>query len=164
MRELFQFPNPVNEVSIRLTAGIMAVLCWIAVGTGSVWLMGVIAATFLLRVASGPRLDLVSWVMSRLVTPRLGLAPKPTPGPPKRFAQLIGAVFTTAGFFIALSGFGLPAALLFGVVAIFATLESVVGFCAGCQVFSLLMRAGFIPDSVCEECSNIALRWERSAG
>ena len=164
MREFFRFPSPVNEVSIRLTAGVMAILSWVAVGTGAVWLMGLIAATFLLRVAAGPRLDPVSWVMSRLVTPRLGIPPKPTPGPPKRFAQLIGVVFTIPAFFLGLSGFGLAAVALFGVVAVFATLESVAGFCAGCQVFRLLMRAGVIPEAVCVECANISLRWQRSAG
>jgi len=41
---------------------------------------------------------------------------------------------------------------LVGVLAVFATLESVVGFCAGCFVFNHLMRWGLIPESVCREC------------
>jgi hypothetical protein len=36
-----------------------------------------------------------------------------------------------------------------------ATLESVFGYCLGCKVFALLMRAGLIPDEVCERCSDI---------
>jgi hypothetical protein len=39
-----------------------------------------------------------------------------------------------------------------------ATLESVLAFCAGCQVFALLMRAGVIPEAVCAECADI---WAR---
>ena len=30
-----------------------------------------------------------------------------------------------------------------------------LGFCVGCQIFAVLMRIGVIPESVCEECSNL---------
>ncbi|MBN8869714.1 MAG: DUF4395 family protein [Solirubrobacterales bacterium] len=43
-------------------------------------------------------------------------------------------------------------------MAVFATLESVFAFCVGCQIFALLMRAGIIPDEVCEACADISLR------
>ncbi|HMS25662.1 MAG TPA: DUF4395 family protein, partial [Acidimicrobiia bacterium] len=33
-----------------------------------------------------------------------------------------------------------------------ASLESVLGFCLGCTIFSALMRVGIIPESVCEAC------------
>ena len=39
-----------------------------------------------------------------------------------------------------------------------ATLESVLAFCAGCQVFALLMRAGMIPEAICAECADIRAR------
>jgi len=39
-----------------------------------------------------------------------------------------------------------------------ATLESVFAFCAGCQVFALLMRAGMIPEAICAECADIRAR------
>jgi len=84
-------------------------------------------------------------------------------GPPKRFAQLIGAILTVAALGAGIAGASLLAAVLVGVVAVFATLESVVGFCAGCVVFGYLMRAGIIPETVCEECNNISLRWQRQA-
>jgi hypothetical protein len=163
LREILRYPNPVNEVSVRLTAGVMAILSWIAVFTQSTPLIGVIAATFLLRVAAGPRFDPVSWTVNRFVSPRLNIKPRPTPGPPKRFAQLIGVVFTVAAFGLALAGAGIGAAALMGIVAVFATLESTIGFCAGCQVFAVLMRVGVIPESVCVECADLSLRWGRSA-
>ena len=43
------------------------------------------------------------------------------------------------------------------IIAVFAILESVVGFCAGCFVFSQLMKIGIIPESTCEKCNNINL-------
>jgi hypothetical protein len=44
-------------------------------------------------------------------------------------------------------------------VLVAATLESVFAYCVGCKVFALLMRAGVIPEDVCEECNDI---WNRS--
>jgi hypothetical protein len=94
------------------------------------------------------------------VAPRLG-APKVIAGPPKRFAQAMGAVITTAGA-IAWLGFGLGgvADVLLALLVAAATLESVFAFCVGCQIFGLLMRAGLVPETVCVECADI---WARSA-
>ena len=77
------------------------------------------------------------------------------PGPPKRFAQGIGAV-VTVGASIAWFGFGsaLVANLLLAVLVVAAGLEAVFGYCIGCRVFGLLMRAGVIPAETCAECNN----------
>ena len=163
MREFFRFPNPVNEVPTRLTAGVMAILAWIAVFTQPTWLFAILAASFVLRLAFGSRGEPVAWIMSRVVMPRLGVKGTMVAGPPKRFAQLIGAILTVAALAASLSGATILAAVLVGVVAVFATLEAVVGFCAGCTVFGYLMRAGVVPQTVCEECANISLRWQRQA-
>ena len=40
----------------------------------------------------------------------------------------------------------------------FAALEAGIGFCAGCYVFALLMRAGVVSDETCVECADITLR------
>jgi hypothetical protein len=44
-----------------------------------------------------------------------------------------------------------------------AGLESIAGYCVGCKVFGLLMRAGMIPDSVCAECADIRPRLRAAA-
>ena len=94
-----------------------------------------------------------------MVAPRLG-PPKEVPGPPKRFAQTIGLAVTTAAT-IAWFGFGAGAvtAGLLVLLLVFALLESVLGFCAGCWMFGALMRAGVIPASTCEACADI---WARA--
>jgi hypothetical protein len=91
-----------------------------------------------------------------VIVPRLPLAERLTPGPPKRFAQAIGVVFSVTAAILAV-GFGATGAAytVLGVLAFFALLESALGFCLGCQVFGLLMRAGVIPSEVCESCNNI---------
>jgi len=44
------------------------------------------------------------------------------------------------------------------VMLVFATLESVFTFCAGCVMFAGLMRLGLVPERVCLECANIGAR------
>lgn len=163
MKEFFRFPNPVNEVPTRLTAGVMATLAWIAVFTQPTWLFAVLAVSFVLRLAFGSRGEPVAWIMARVVMPRLPVKGTMVAGPPKRFAQLIGAVLTVGALGASIAGSAMLASVLVGIVAVFATLESVVGFCAGCTVFGYLMRAGVVPQTVCEECANISLRWQRQA-
>jgi hypothetical protein len=45
-----------------------------------------------------------------------------------------------------------------GLLLVAASLEAFAGYCLGCKTFALLMRAGVIPESVCEECNNVGLR------
>jgi Domain of unknown function (DUF4395) len=77
-------------------------------------------------------------------------------GPPKRFAQGIGALVSVTATILAL-GFGQEGAarVLLGVLIVAATLESVFALCIGCRVFAVLMRIGVIPATVCERCNDI---------
>ena len=58
---------------------------------------------------------------------------------------------------VASLGFGLTtlANALVALLLVFATLESVVGFCTGCWLFGRLMQAGVIPEATCQACNNI---------
>ena len=153
---LFSFPNPVNEVSARLVAGGVVLLSLITIVFDQPWLTAVIAYGFLARVLTGPKLSPLGQLVTRVVTPRLPLAARPVPGPPKRFAQGIGATFSATAAVLAL-GFGLTTAayVVLGLLIVAATLESVFGLCIGCRAFAVLMRAGVIPEEVCERCNNI---------
>jgi uncharacterized protein DUF4395 len=155
---LFSFPDPVNEVSARLVAGGVVLLSLAAIVSGQPWMTAVIAYGFLARVATGPTLSPLGQLVTRVITPRLGLPERPVPGPPKRFAQAIGAVFSVSAAVLAL-GFGLTTAayVLLGLLIVAATLESVFGLCLGCRAFAVLMRVGLIPAEVCERCNNIAV-------
>ena len=158
----FSFPNPVNEVSARFVAGGVALIGLACLVFQAPWLMPVLAVGFVLRVAWGPRVDPLGLLVTRVIVPRLPIAERLTPGPPKRFAQSIGAFVTlsaTAVYYAA--GISWAAYGLIVVLVLFATLESVLGLCVGCKMFDLLMRAGVIPESVCEECNDLSLRWRR---
>lgn len=158
-RSLLSFPNPVNEVSARLVAGGVVVMAAATLIFDLRWLTVVIAYGFLARVFTGPTLSPLGQLVTRVVTPLLPIAARPVPGPPKRFAQGMGAAITTTAA-VLWAGFGLTTAgqVLVGLVLVAATLESVFAYCVGCAVFALLMRANLIPESVCEACGDITAR------
>ncbi|HET7277507.1 MAG TPA: DUF4395 domain-containing protein [Dermatophilaceae bacterium] len=162
MQRLLSFPNPVNEKAARVVAAGVATLAILVLATGWQWLIAVMATGFLARVLTGPRLSPLGQLATRVVAPRLG-PPKLVPGPPKRFAQSIGLAFTATAAVAALAfGAGLLATVLMSVLLVFALLESVVGFCAGCFVFGWLMRLGLVPEETCEACNDISLRYRET--
>jgi hypothetical protein len=156
MRDLFSFPNPVNETSARLVAGSVAVLAVLTVAFQQGWLLPVLAYGFLARVLTGPTLSPLGLLATKVVTPRLRVRHRYAPGPAKRFAQAIGAVFTvTATILWFAFGLHTAALVLVGVIAVFSSLEAAVGLCVGCQAFYLGMRLGLVPPHVCEECNRV---------
>jgi len=92
--------------------------------------------------------------VTKVITPRLPVPPRWVPGPPKRFAQAIGAGVSVTAAVLALA-FQMDAAAygLLGLLIAAATLEAVFAFCVACSVFGFLMRVGLIPQAVCERCS-----------
>lgn len=153
MANVFSFPDPVNEVSARLVAGGVVAMAVIAIVFDQRWLVAVIAYGFVARVLTGPTLSPLGQFVTRVVTPRLPIAPRPVPGPPKRFAQGVGAVFSLTA---AVLTFGVDqwgaAQVVLALLAAAAFLEAAVGLCLGCKAFALLMRLGVIPAETCERC------------
>ena len=103
MQGLFSFPNPVNEKAARVVAGVVLVTVIVILGTGAYWLLIPLAYGFWARVLTGPTLSPLGWIAQNVVAPRLG-AKRPVPGPPKRFAQGLGAAMSTAALVLALIG------------------------------------------------------------
>ena len=158
-RKLFEFPNPVNEVSARLVAAGVVLMTLGILVLGQTWLLAPLAYGFVARVLTGPTLSPLGQFVTRVLTPALPFEPKLVPGPPKRFAQGIGATLSVSAA-VAHFGFGSTgvAVVLVGMITVAASLEAVVGFCLGCKLFALLMKAGIVPEETCEACNNLALR------
>ncbi len=96
------------------------------------------AVLFGIGAARGVQHTPQSWVFRTVVRPRLG-APSALEDPaPPRFAQAVGLVFLV----VAVVGFAAGATLLaqvaLGFALVAAILNSVFGFCLGCEVFLLL--------------------------
>jgi hypothetical protein len=161
MRQLFSFPNPVNEVSARLVAAGVVLMSLTALVFQLEWLVVVIALGFIARVSTGPTLSVLGQLVTRVITPRLPIPAKPVPGPPKRFAQGIGVVFAvTSAVLLLVFDADLAGWIVLGALTVAATLESVFAFCLGCQIFAVLIRIGLVPASVCEACNDIRARTE----
>jgi len=151
----------VNEVAARFVAGGVVLIALAALALDLPWLLVPLAYGFVARALAGPRFSPLALLVTEGVVPRLPVAQRLVAGPPKRFAQAIGAVLTVSAAVLHLV-LGLEAwadALLVVLIA-FATLESVFALCVGCKVFGLLMRVGVIPDEVCTDCTDI---WSRPA-
>jgi Domain of unknown function (DUF4395) len=158
MRELFAFPNPVNEKAARTVAAAVLVTALLILATDWYWLLIPLSYGFWARVLTGPTLSPLGALAQRVIAPRLG-APKPVPGPPKRFAQGMGAAMATIALVLALPlGDHTAADVVLGLFVVAAGLESIAGYCIGCKVFGLLMRAGLVPVEICEECADISSR------
>ena len=123
IKDLFGFPNPVNEVAARMVAGMVMILTLAILLTDYNWLMFV------------PKLSPMGQLATRVLAPLLNN--KDVPGPPKRFAQLVGLIFSSAAI-IAHFVFSAEifANVILFVLVVFTALESIIGFCAGCFVFN----------------------------
>jgi len=156
MRSLLSFPNPVNETSARVVAGCVAVLAVLAIAFQQGWLIPVLTYGFLARALTGPKLSPLGLLATRVVTPRLDVRHRYSPGPAKRFAQTIGALFTVSATVLYFgAGEHTAAFALVAVLAVFASLEAAFGLCVGCKAFYLGMRLGLVPPQVCEECARV---------
>ncbi len=152
MKSIFSFPNPVNEVAARAVAGMVFALALATIFTDEPWLLLFLVYGFIARVLTGPTLSPIGLIATRLVVPLLGIPEKPVPGPPKRFAQFVGLIVSIVGSGLFIWVSPVAGKSVIGLLAVFAALESGLGFCAGCFAFRYLMQWGLIPESICLEC------------
>ncbi len=153
MTGIFSFPNPVNEKAARVVAAVVAIASAVTLVSGWHWLLVPIAYGFVARVLTGPTLSPLGRFAVSVAT-RLG-PPTYVPGPPKRFAQGVGAVCTVAAALFALAlGWSTAANVILAMMVVFATLEAVFALCVGCRIFALLMAIGLVPASACTACAD----------
>lgn len=158
MSRLFSFPNPVNETSARIVAGGAVGMSVVYVVTGWGWVLVPLTFGFVARVLSGPRFSPLGRIATQVITPRLRRDHKLVAGPPKRFAQGIGAVFSLTATVLLILDQPDASRVVVGMLAGAASLEAFAGFCLGCWIFARLMSVGLVPESVCEECNDISAR------
>lgn len=150
MRDLFRFPDPVDEVSARLVAAgvVLQAVAFLVVREG--WLLVPLAYGFLARVVSGPTLSPLGQFVTRVVRPRLRGDQRFVPGPPKRFAQAIGLMFSSAAAAAWLIGAPMVSHAMLGVLILAAALESVSAVCLGCIAYRFFRE--------CDDCADISDR------
>lgn len=149
------FPDMVNENAARLVAVFVFTLSTLGILLESNIPAFILLYGFFARVLYGPKYEPIALFTLHVICPFLKLADKKVFGPPKRFAQFIGLIFTIAGLIFFHFGEMFYFILTFSILSVFAFLEGALGFCAGCYVFSLLIRWNLVPASICEKCSKI---------
>jgi hypothetical protein len=133
--------------------------------TNSAWMLVPLTYGFLARVLAGPKISPLGRFAVQVAVPRFHKYPalaaweRFVPGPPKRFAQALGALFTVSASVLWLSvGWDWARWMLLPLV-VAASLEGFAGYCLGCTVFGWMIRFGLVPESVCLECSDLSARY-----
>jgi hypothetical protein len=159
MKRLFSFPNPVNDAAARTVALGVVAMSLVALLTNTAWLLIPVTYGFVARVATGPTLSPLGQFAVRVSGPQIRAWQKFVPGPPKRFAQGIGAALSLAASIVWLSvGWSSARWILLPLIGA-ASLEGFLGYCLGCTIFGWLIRAGLVPESICAECGDLSARY-----
>jgi hypothetical protein len=157
LRQLFRFPDPVNETSARVVAAgvVVQAIAFLVLREG--WVLVPLTYGFLARVATGPTLSPLGQFATRVATPRIevrGVHSRHVPGPPKRFAQAIGLMFTACASIAWLFDQHVAAYVLLGFLTVAATLEAAFAVCLGCVAYSAIWG--------CADCNDISDRLRRA--
>lgn len=144
-------PAGIDPRAPRFSAGITAVLLLVVIGlnlsgvtVASVVLFAAITLVFAWGAFAGVQRHPYGLLFKKLLRPRLE-APDTLENPvPATFAQGVGFVITAIGLVLHLVG--VPYALVIAASAAFiaAFLNSVFGYCLGCQIYLLLVRLGVL--------------------
>ncbi len=159
----FPFPHPVNETSARIVAAGAVVMSATFAATGAAWILIPLTYGFVARVTTGPALSPLGLLATKVITPRLTVQHRFIAGPPKRFAQFVGVLFSATASMLWLLDLGTAARIVAAILAGAAFLESAFAVCLGCIMFGWLIRWGVVPERICEQCNNLNLRTTPSA-
>ncbi|WP_448004156.1 DUF4395 domain-containing protein [Agromyces bauzanensis] len=136
----------------RFTAAVTAVLLLVTVVLGvggaavAAWiLLTVICLVFAWSAAAGIRRNPFSVVFRTIVRPRLAPPAELEDPRPPTFAQGVGFAVTIAGVILGALGVAAAVPIAAGAAFIAAFLNAVFGYCLGCQLYLLLVRARVIP-------------------
>ena len=121
----------------------VAVLSVTALITGWEWLVALIAAQLVVGLTFGRRYCLACYLYFTVIQPRIGEGRIEDARAP-RFANMLGAAFTTlatVAFLAGLAGLGWA---ITGIVATLSSLSALTGICVGCVIYARVWG--------CEDC------------
>lgn len=125
--------------AVTLLISVIAVI--LGPSTAGIITMAVLALLFLPGATVGPQATVQAFLFKKLIRPRIG-APKETESfRPPRFAQQMGLGFSVLAVLFGVLTMPVLFYIFTGFVAIASFLNSVFGFCLGCEIYLLLKRA-----------------------
>lgn len=149
----FRFPRQVPHRIPRLVAGQVVVLGSLSPLVGHPWPLGILVLDFALRALIAPRLSPLAQVAWFIANRLPGGPGTPIAYAPKRFAATLGLIFFSVAWVLHL----FPATVWLGqvigaTVVLLASLEALFGFCVGCRIHGVLVRAGVLREPPCPTC------------
>jgi hypothetical protein len=160
-REFFSFPDPVDDVAARTVATGVVAMAGAALALDQPLLLAPLTYGFAARVAAGPRLSPLGRFATKVVAPRVPGTHRRSPGAPKRLAQGMGFTLSATSALLWTTGRPRAAKVVLSALLGAAGLEAAFGYCVACRLFPVLVRAGIVPASACEDCADISRRWKR---
>lgn len=132
----------INEYQARLIALQIFGFSVLTFTTQNPLIPGLLVIDFLLRVFNAGKFSPLGWVAKTAIQV-LSIGEKPVDQAPKRFAAGIGLALAAA---MLAAHFIYPAlgTVLAIILTVFSFLESFFGFCAGCHVYTLLGKLGWV--------------------
>jgi len=125
--------------SVTLVVSIVALV--LGANTAGIVAMGVLALLFLPGATIGPQATLQSWLFRRFIRPRIGAPAETESFRPPRFAQQMGLGFSLLAVLFGVLEIALGFYIFTGFVVAASFLNSVFGFCLGCEIYLLAKRA-----------------------
>ena len=145
-------PAGIDPRGPRFTAGITAVLLLVVAVLGfggadlAAWLLlAALAALFAWGAFAGVRRHPFGLLFKRFVRPRLSPPDELEDPRPPTFAQGVGFAVTVVGVLLGAIGLPLAVPIAASLAFVAAFLNGVFGYCLGCQLYLLLVRARVIP-------------------
>ena len=145
-------PAGIDPRGPRFTAAITAFLLLVLAVLGfggaalAAWvLLALVSAVFAWSAIAGVRRNPFSLVFARFVRPRLSPPDELEDPRPPTFAQGVGFAVTIAGVILGAAGVAAAVPIAASLAFIAAFLNAAFGYCLGCQIYLLLVRARVIP-------------------
>lgn len=159
---LFNFPALVNIWIIRVTAfevfclSVIIVVFGVMQNPWAYWVSLGVTCDFVIRLFMGGTGSPLGSIAACVTTK---FKEELVPGPPKQFAIMVGVLFFGLGTILFQIGSGsytssIGGSILIGFIVIFAGLECFFDFCAGCYVFSYLVKWGIVKPSIYQPCTD----------
>lgn len=145
-------PAGIDPRGPRFTAAVTALLLLVVAVLGfggadlAAWvLLAVVSAIFAWSAIAGVRRNPFGLVFQRLVRPRLTPPDELEDPRPPTFAQGVGFAVTIVGVILGAVGIVVAVPIAASLAFIAAFLNAAFGYCLGCQLYLLLVRARVIP-------------------
>jgi len=128
----------INERVTRFNALFTIILVVAGVYLHSALVLLLLAADFYIRAFTSLKTSPLSYLSQNMVTV-FKLERKPIDKAPKIFAARLGFLMSLFIVIFSLTGLQSAALVIAGILTLFASLELLFGFCAGCYVYSYIV-------------------------